>query len=384
MIASAVVSLLAIGGVSEAQINVAGDMNLDSIDNSIADLAYYYSYFALGLGVFPPLSIEAVIAESDVNCDGSTLTVPDMVKMCQIMLGNAQPCTLNVASSRLLSSTVSRGMDANFTVSIEKWSQSVSDDFRVLVRLNQQAKEVNGYQFNIRWDPAGIELLDVVPGSPYLVDWQVVGYQEVFGGATRREVRIVGYPWESGSGTADLSNWSSAVLVELRFQITDPETSFSKPFQFRWGPCGDNSLAVLDWQGTAFETPEYLAVSSQVYDYDGSDITGQDGGGVHDFCLSSDTLAPRREIIFHNTLIEFEALCCETTGDYNSDGTTDLSDLIGFVNYLFLGGVPPVCPASVNINGDPGCAVDLTDLISLVSYLFTGGATPAPCMEQCM
>lgn len=375
-------------GSSSAQDNYYGDMTLDGIDNTIADFALYSSYYALGLGAFSPLPNEAVIAESDVNCDGTTLTVADMVQMYQIILGSADRCIVPDNSHRALQPGASQDVQASFTVSIEPWVQSTSGDFRVLIRLNSQTTEINGFEFQISYDPTGLVLIDVVPGSPELADWQVLGYNEITSTATRTNLRIVGYPWDptSGSNTADLANWSSPVLVELRFEVTNPQTSFAKPFRFSWSSfCGDNSLAVLDWQGSAFETPDHLAVSSAILDYDGADLTGEPlYGGESGACLTGELTAPSREIIFHNGLIEFEALCCETTGDYNGDGNIDLSDVIGFVQYLFLGGQPPACPASVNIDGDPGCTVDLTDLVRLVSYLFTGGAPPAPCMEECM
>jgi plastocyanin len=77
--------------------------------------------------------------------------------------------------------------------------------------------------------------------------------------------------------------------------------------------------------------------------------------------------------------------CIGSTGNVNDDagGSVDLSDLIYLVNYLFLGGPSPACPASANVNGDAGCSVDLSDLIFLVNYLFLGGPPPAACDPAC-
>ncbi|MDX9858591.1 MAG: PQQ-binding-like beta-propeller repeat protein [candidate division Zixibacteria bacterium] len=77
--------------------------------------------------------------------------------------------------------------------------------------------------------------------------------------------------------------------------------------------------------------------------------------------------------------------CIGTTGNVNDDagGAVDLSDLIYLVNFLFLSGPPPACPAAANINGDAGCAVDLSDLIYLVNFLFLSGPSPADCLPQC-
>ncbi|MDX9856758.1 MAG: PQQ-dependent sugar dehydrogenase [candidate division Zixibacteria bacterium] len=73
--------------------------------------------------------------------------------------------------------------------------------------------------------------------------------------------------------------------------------------------------------------------------------------------------------------------CIGTTGNVNADSeeAIDLSDLIWLVNYLFLGGPSPDCPAEANTNGDSGGSIDLSDLIHLVNYLFLGGSAPADC-----
>lgn len=77
--------------------------------------------------------------------------------------------------------------------------------------------------------------------------------------------------------------------------------------------------------------------------------------------------------------------CVGNTGNVNDDagGSVDLSDLIYFVNYLFLGGPAPNCLAAANVNGDAGCSIDLSDLIYLVNYLFLGGPAPAACIPGC-
>ncbi len=62
-------------------------------------------------------------------------------------------------------------------------------------------------------------------------------------------------------------------------------------------------------------------------------------------------------------------------GDFNSDGSVDLGDVIFALNYLFKSGPAPY-PLEL---GDVNCdgLVDLGDVVYLISYLFKGG--PAPC-----
>lgn len=88
---------------------------------------------------------------------------------------------------------------------------------------------------------------------------------------------------------------------------------------------------------------------------------------------------------FETGYLYLAGCCIGQTGNVNDDpgGAVDLSDLIYFVNYLFLGGPAPACPAAANVNGDPGCALDLSDMIYLVNYLFLGGPAPAACNPAC-
>lgn len=63
------------------------------------------------------------------------------------------------------------------------------------------------------------------------------------------------------------------------------------------------------------------------------------------------------------------------TGDVNVSGTITSADIIGLVNYVFKGGLPPQpCAAS----GDVNCsgAVTSADIIGLVNYVFKGGLPP--------
>ncbi len=67
-----------------------GDMNLNNVSNEIADAVLLSNYFVYGLGVLN-INVEGQIAASDVNADGLTLSVADLVYMIRIILGDAQP-----------------------------------------------------------------------------------------------------------------------------------------------------------------------------------------------------------------------------------------------------------------------------------------------------
>ncbi|MEW6049808.1 MAG: M14 family zinc carboxypeptidase [Candidatus Zixiibacteriota bacterium] len=61
-------------------------------------------------------------------------------------------------------------------------------------------------------------------------------------------------------------------------------------------------------------------------------------------------------------------------GDFNNDGTVDIGDLSGMVDYLFFGGIGPDPWQLGDLNCDS--AVDISDLQALIDYLFFGAPLP--------
>ncbi|MCH7689911.1 MAG: T9SS type A sorting domain-containing protein [candidate division Zixibacteria bacterium] len=81
------------GGISIVCVNDAGnrgDINLNNLSNEVADAVLFSNYFVYGIVVFtidPP----AQIAATDVNADGTVLSVADLVYLIRIVIGDAQP-----------------------------------------------------------------------------------------------------------------------------------------------------------------------------------------------------------------------------------------------------------------------------------------------------
>jgi hypothetical protein len=67
-----------------------GDINLNGIRDEIADAVVFTNYFIYGLGAFT-INVEGQIAASEVNGDGTPLTVGDLVYLIRIIVGDAQP-----------------------------------------------------------------------------------------------------------------------------------------------------------------------------------------------------------------------------------------------------------------------------------------------------
>jgi len=68
-------------------------------------------------------------------------------------------------------------------------------------------------------------------------------------------------------------------------------------------------------------------------------------------------------------------------GETNGDGQVDVSDAIGVLEWLFLGGPAPECLAAADVNGDGG--IDLSDASSILSFLFLGGSAPVAPFPDC-
>jgi hypothetical protein len=76
--------------IDSDSIDARGDMNLNGLANEISDAVLYTNYFLRGVSVFK-ISVAGQTAASDVNNDGRTLTVGDLVYMLRILTGDAQP-----------------------------------------------------------------------------------------------------------------------------------------------------------------------------------------------------------------------------------------------------------------------------------------------------
>lgn len=130
-------------------IDARGDLNLNGIANEIADAVLYTNYFLKGIIAFPALGREGAIAASDVNADGRTLTVGDLVYLLRIIVGDALPypklapfasgATVNFANGSVSTESASEigAVYATFTVN-GAYTVASNTDMQV------ESAEVNG------------------------------------------------------------------------------------------------------------------------------------------------------------------------------------------------------------------------------------------------
>lgn len=67
-----------------------GDINLDGLAYTIADAVLFTNYFIDGLVVFT-FNIPGQVAATDINADGITLSVADLVYLIRVVVGDADP-----------------------------------------------------------------------------------------------------------------------------------------------------------------------------------------------------------------------------------------------------------------------------------------------------
>jgi hypothetical protein len=84
-------------------------------------------------------------------------------------------------------------------------------------------------------------------------------------------------------------------------------------------------------------------------------------------------------------IIRAEMGCLEDTrferGDTNTDGSTDISDAVAILNYLFLGVGNIPCLQAADSNDDG--ALDMSDAVTILGFLFLGGKTIEPPFGIC-
>ncbi|MBI4601956.1 MAG: hypothetical protein HY721_08345 [Planctomycetes bacterium] len=81
------------------------------------------------------------------------------------------------------------------------------------------------------------------------------------------------------------------------------------------------------------------------------------------------------DMTFELTVGEPAAPPSFSRGDSNGDGKVNLSDAVGSLNYLFLGGASPACPDAADSQDDG--KLDIADPVYLLNWLFLGGCVLA-------
>ncbi|HUV31740.1 MAG TPA: M14 family zinc carboxypeptidase [Acidobacteriota bacterium] len=367
----------------------AGDLDVDGVTSTVADLVVANHYFLSGLSAFavdPPTQI----AQFDVNCDGATLSTADLYTLTDIVMGDVEPCYEGLfrhepgALPWYASKDAAIALpdqDSTYEIVVDSVIVPETDTARVAVRFHGGSEAFLAFQFNLEYSTRHLELLDATLDEDYS-EWNWFEHRtRVIGDSARTTIAGVAWSFSGSSqpGQSQTMSTDSAALVWLTFHLLRTDTAFVMTVKFVWERCGDNTLAVgtLD-PITPSLTLERLAVSRNVYDFFSTDITGQPTyGGCGDECLAGWLGAvPTRLIDFRTGYVRYLGTCCYRMSgnvDCDPDDIVDIGDLTRLIDYLFISEEPLCCPDEANCDGDFAGVVDIGDLTRLISYLFISG-----------
>ena len=146
-----------------------------------------------------------------------------------------------------------------------------------------------------------------------------------------------------------------------------------------------HSVAVFELDGTFIEnlptSPPIPSPQGIAFDTEGRYITTSfSNGGVARFDRSGEVLTTFDSAGIRTARsVAFEPLGAPAAfarGDFNEDGSFDLSDAVAVLAHLFLGNVRDHCPDAGDSNDDG--ALDVSDAVHVLNYLFLGGTEPPP------
>jgi|GEM_PF-6561582 len=155
-----------------------GDINLDGIFYSNADYQTFNQYFIIGLSAFQ-INIERQVETTDINCDGLTLTVADLVQLVRVIIGDATPyyncdgfkATPQDNRNMALEETVLTDTMAFFGV--DGYAGQESCPFEIYVA---NSVDLSGLQARIEYDPAKLTpSFDEAIGDGETVEYNLLG-----------------------------------------------------------------------------------------------------------------------------------------------------------------------------------------------------------------
>jgi hypothetical protein len=303
-----------IGSVPPA---VRGDLNLNDISYEVSDFLLFVQFLDQGPDTFwdPARQYPA----SDINADGITVTIADLVYMWRVIINDAPPIPLAFQSNNPAS------VSQTDIMSLGNASAHPGDTISVSLYLDNTLP-ATGISSKIIFDSTLLSIQSVDTVGTRLGGWNQV-HPIVKPGAMFLhampvdDVPLPSLPPEFG------------VLVNMNFSISDQApVGVRIPIDFQNSPY---------WQ---LYWGHYNA-----YTQDGTDF------------IQPTTLSGW---IFTDVI----------RGDANCDGVINIADVVYLINHIFVGG-----PAPNRLElGDANCdgIINVVDVIYLINYLYIAGPPP--------
>ncbi|MBD3257056.1 hypothetical protein GF377_01390 [candidate division GN15 bacterium] len=361
---------------------VTGDIDLDGIAASPADAALFHAFFEEGMGVFD-INLEEQIAQTDVDCDGLTLTQSDLDYILLLLRELTVPCIPPGKTGGATSAPLGTKDDPAYSIRLTSPELYGQETFYVDIELTEGNEPVLGFQLKLEYNTDELSLFQAEAG-PELAGWDHLEYSDVVNenNPGHRVVCIGGLAWLTSDSTTQSETDpqpTPKTLVRLQFQVNDAENPLTSDINFIWERCSDNTIATGAWPGP---TSEVLTLSNAVYDADLVDITGSDPlyGGRASHCDNGYLGAgPMTGIDFTSGRVTYDPSCCVgDAGNIDCDPTdaSTLGDLTSLIDHLFISLSPLCCEDEAVLDANP--EVTLGDLTALVDHLFISlGPLPA-------
>lgn len=193
--------------VCSDSIDDRGDVNMNGLSNEVADAVMLTNYFVSGLSAFGN-HVEASIAAADVNADGVSLTVADLVYLVRIITGDAAPLLKPIVSPEFNISThpnenqvdIKYQSEANAGAALLIFETTGNigmpalgdgaEDMSITYNVEENQMRVLIYDIGSHSIKSGENTLMSIPanGSLTLISAEIVDY---FGGAMTTSIKVI-------------------------------------------------------------------------------------------------------------------------------------------------------------------------------------------------
>jgi hypothetical protein len=260
------------------------------------------------------------------------------------------------------------------------------------ITIEGETVDIGGFDFLIAYDASALTFMEATPGQ-LLEDcgWEYFTYRYGWQGNCEG-------PCPSGLlriiAIADLNNgpchpncfgppdMEPYELAEMKFYVTNDRTyeCMYVPIRFFWDDCGDNAISSV--------TGDTLFISDHVYDFEGSEVTGDIHYGGHWWlgdCQNSDPDKPDAIPTVNFIHGGIDIICSDSIdapGDVNlNDIANEIADAVLFTNYFIYGlSVFNINPdgqiAATDVNNDSR-VLTVGDLVYLIRII-TGDELAVP------
>ena len=172
--------------IDKDEIDDRGDINMNGIANEIADAVMFTNFFIVGSSAFND-HVAGSTAASDINADGTALTVADLVYLVRVIIGDALPYPKPIPGSRFeaffdgTKVSIDTDVDAGaalfvFTIDGTVGAPTINNNMDIVSHVDGNELRVLVYNIGTEAITSGAELTIPVSGTAELVEVEAATY----------------------------------------------------------------------------------------------------------------------------------------------------------------------------------------------------------------